>query len=161
MQRTLRGAGAIGARAGSACAQNLLVPAPDAGEGGCMTSTIHTVTFDAHDPFAQAQFWAAVLGVPMADDDVPGDPEALVRSAGADVLFVQVPETKVVKNRAHLDVMPDDRTRDEEVARLHDLGAVLVADRRRPDGTGWVTLADPEGNEFCVLRSAAERAETS
>ena len=41
------------------------------------------------------------------------------------------------------------------------LGAALVDDRRRPDGTGWAVLADPEGNEFCVLRSAAERAATS
>jgi len=53
--------------------------------------------------------------------------------------------------------MPTDRTRDEEVARLLRLGATLVADRRQPDGTGWVVLADPEGNEFCVERSAAER----
>jgi hypothetical protein len=43
------------------------------------------------------------------------------------------------------------------VARLLELGAVMVADRRRPDGTGWVVLADPEGNQFCVERSGPER----
>ncbi len=68
-----------------------------------------------------------------------------------------MPEGKVVKNRIHLDLQPD-TTRDAEVARLLDLGATLVGDHRRPDGTGWVTLADPAGNEFCVERSTAERA---
>jgi predicted enzyme related to lactoylglutathione lyase len=53
--------------------------------------------------------------------------------------------------------MPAERTRDEEVDRVLALGATLVADHRRPDGTGWVVLADPEGNEFDVERSAAER----
>ncbi len=74
------------------------------------------------------------------------------------LLFIRVPEAKVVKNRVHLDVRPDEGTRDEEVERLLALGATVLADRRRPDGTGWVVLADPEGNEFCVERSAAERA---
>jgi predicted enzyme related to lactoylglutathione lyase len=126
-----------------------------------MSSVIHTVTFDAHDTYAQARFWSEVLGVPMAPDDHPGDPEALVRSPGADVLFVEVPEGKVVKNRAHLDLMPDDRTRDAEVERVLELGATLVDDLRNADGTGWAVLADPEGNEFCILRSAAERAGAS
>ena len=59
----------------------------------------------------------------------------------------------------HLDLTPAMRSRDEEVARLLAIGASLVADYRRPDGTGWVTMADPEGNEFCVERSARERNE--
>jgi predicted enzyme related to lactoylglutathione lyase len=122
-----------------------------------MASLVHTVTFDAIDPYAQAQWWCAVLEVSMSDLDGPGDPEALVSSPGADVLFVQVPDAKVLKNRAHLDLMPSDRTRDEEVERLLTHGATLVADLRNPDGTGWVTLADPEGNELCVVRSASER----
>lgn len=63
-----------------------------------------------------------------------------------------------MKNRVHLDLQPQDRTRDEEVERLLALGATLQGDHRRPDGTGWVTLHDPEGNEFCVERSAGERA---
>lgn len=126
-----------------------------------MASRIHTLTFDAHDPYAQAQWWAAVLSVPMSPDDNPGDPEALVRTPHGDVLFLQVPDVKSVKNRAHLDLEPSDRTREAEVERVMALGAVLVDDQRRPDGTGWVVLTDPEGNEFCVLRSAAERAATS
>ncbi|MCI0687970.1 MAG: hypothetical protein L0Y54_12130 [Sporichthyaceae bacterium] len=63
-----------------------------------------------------------------------------------------------MKNRMHLDLQPQDRTRDEEVERVIGLGATLVDDHRKPDGTGWVVLADREGNEFCVERSAAERA---
>lgn len=58
----------------------------------------------------------------------------------------------------HLDLQPQDRTRDEEVERLLAIGATLVDDRRKPDGKGWAVLADPEGNEFCVERSAAELA---
>ena len=55
--------------------------------------------------------------------------------------------------------MPAEGTRDEELARLVDVGATVVADRRRGDGGGWVVLADPEGNEFCILRNEAERGE--
>jgi hypothetical protein len=68
--------------------------------------------------------------------------------------FVRVPEGKAIKNRVHLDVMPDDRTQDEEIARLSELGATIVSDRR-PE-FGWVILADPEGNEFCVEISGGE-----
>ena len=58
----------------------------------------------------------------------------------------------------HLDLVPTDRFRDEEIERVLALGAAEVADRRNPDGTGWMVLADPEGNEFCIVRSDAERA---
>jgi hypothetical protein len=68
--------------------------------------------------------------------------------------FVQVPEHKTVKNRLHLDVMPAARPQDEEIARLTGLGARVVSDPR-PE-LGWVILADPEGNEFCLEMSAAE-----
>jgi predicted enzyme related to lactoylglutathione lyase len=64
-----------------------------------------------------------------------------------------------VKNRVHLDWVPEGRTRDEEVARLLDLGATIHEDHRTPEGPGWVTMRDPEGNEFCVERSAAERGQ--
>ncbi|MFJ8695220.1 VOC family protein [Streptomyces roseolilacinus] len=116
------------------------------------------VTIDCSDAYRLGSFWAAVLEAPLADDDHPGDPEATVRAPGVGLLFVTVPEEKAVKNRLHLDLQPQDRTRDEEVERLLALGATLVSDRRRPDGTGWAVLADIEGNEFCVERSAAERA---
>lgn len=123
-----------------------------------MTSHVHHVTVDCADAHKLATFWAEVLGASLADDDCPGDPEALVETPGAALLFVTVPETKSVKNRLHLDVQPDDRTRDEEVERLLALGATLVADHRKPNGRGWATLADPEGNEFCVECGARERA---
>ena len=73
------------------------------------------------------------------------------------LLFEQVPDAKSVKNRLHLDLEPQ-QPRDQEVDRLLGIGATPVDDRRRTDGTGWVVLADPEGNEFCVLMSAEERA---
>jgi predicted enzyme related to lactoylglutathione lyase len=58
---------------------------------------------------------------------------------------------KQVKNRVHLDLRPADCTREQEVERVLALGASYLADHRRPDGSGWITLADPEGNEFCIL----------
>ncbi|MFD5792595.1 VOC family protein [Streptomyces diastatochromogenes] len=122
-----------------------------------MTSKIRHVTIDCADAYALGSFWSQVLGQPLHEDDNPGDPEALIEAAG--LLFVTVPEPKTVKNRVHLDLQPQDRTRDEEVERLLVLGAALVDDHRKPDGTGWALLADPEGNEFCVERSAAERGE--
>ncbi|MFG3116112.1 VOC family protein [Streptomyces sp. NPDC048197] len=123
-----------------------------------MTSLIRHVTVDCTDAHRLATFWAEVLGGSLAEDDVPGDPEATVTTAAGALLFLAVPEAKAGKNRLHLDLQPQDRGRDEEVERLLALGATLVADHRRPDGTGWATMADIEGNEFCVERSAAERA---
>ena len=72
------------------------------------------------------------------------------------LLFIEVPDAKQVKNRLHLDLRPADGGRDAELERLLGLGATEVDDRRLPDGRGWVVLADPEGNEFCILRSVAE-----
>jgi predicted enzyme related to lactoylglutathione lyase len=126
-----------------------------------LRSAIHNITVDCHDPYGLARFWAQVLDRPMHDDDHPGDPEAVVLLGDGlpNLLFERVPEAKTVKNRVHLDLQPD-HARDDEVDRLLGLGATLVADHRRPDGTGWATLADPEGNEFCVERSADERERT-
>ena len=90
------------------------------------------------------------------------DPEVLVAPSyphtSHGLLFIPVPEGKTVKNRVHLDLQPTDGTRDELVERALALGATVVEDHRRDDGGGWVTMADPEGNEFCVERSAAESA---
>ena len=127
-----------------------------------MTARPRNITFDCADPYALAVFWGQVTGYhedPENGND-PGDPEGLlVGPAGhPNLLFVTVPEPRTVKNRVHLDLEPDDRTRDQEVERLLGIGATLVADHRRPDGRGWVVLADPEGNELCIERSAAERA---
>jgi predicted enzyme related to lactoylglutathione lyase len=123
-----------------------------------MSSIIRHITIDCADPYSLGSFWSDVLGAPLADDDEPGDPEALLaHDHGPPLLFVTVDDPKVVKNRVHLDIRPRGGTRDAEVERLVGLGATLVADHRRADGTGWVTLADPEGNEFCVEQSRTER----
>ncbi|WP_370947098.1 VOC family protein [Amycolatopsis sp. cg5] len=116
------------------------------------------VTVDCADPYGLAGFWSAVTGWPLSDEDAPGDPEVLVQGPALGFLFIRVPEPKTAKNRVHFDWMPTERTRDAEVERVLGLGATLHEDHRRPDGTGWVTLLDPEGNEFCVERSAGERA---
>jgi len=104
---------------------------------------------DAFDPVALGRWWCEALGWVVVNDD-PDEYEirpAEDRLPG--LLFAQVTEAKTVKNRLHLDLRPDDR--DAEVARLLGLGAT-----RADIGQGeqsWVVLADPEGNEFCVLSS--------
>jgi hypothetical protein len=125
-----------------------------------MTSSVRTVTFDSRDPYQLAGFWLKVLNGSRPDDDEPGDPYASVSSDSVTLLFERNDDEKVVKNRVHLDLVPDG-PRDAEVEWLLTLGATLADDRRNPDGTGWAVMHDPEGNEFCVTRSAAERAATS
>jgi len=94
-----------------------------------MTSFISHTSVDCSDAYGLSTWWQAVLDYVRddGDPDQPGDEECLIIS------------------------------RDEELARLLEFGARVVDDRRQADGTGWVVLADPEGNEFCILRSAAER----
>ena len=126
-----------------------------------MPSSVLNVSVDCADPYTLCQFWSQVTGKPVPDEDQPGDDEVGFQlNDDTALLFLRVPEPKTVKNRLHLCLQPD-IPRDEEVSRLLGLGATLVNDLRNPDGTGWAVLADPEGNEFCVLRSAAERAATS
>jgi Glyoxalase-like domain len=108
-------------------------------------------TVDAHDPGALGRWWQQALGWVVVNDDseefeIRPSPERL-----PGLLFIRVPESKSIKNRLHLDFRPDDH--DAEVERLVGLGATRV-----DIGQGersWVVLADPEGNEFCVLGSAA------
>ncbi|MBY5161408.1 VOC family protein [Salsipaludibacter albus] len=121
------------------------------------------ICIDAHDPRAQGAWWAELLGwrTTFADDDeVVLEPPAGSPQDGVspDILFLRVPEDKQVKNRLHLDLRPDDR--DAEVARAVALGATHVDVGQSGDVT-WVVLADPEGNEFCILRplTAEELAE--
>jgi len=124
-----------------------------------MSALFRNITFDCADARALADFWARLTGWNVYYDD---DPEVLVApnfppGAGPNLLFIPVPEPKTAKNRMHLDMVPTDRTRDEEAARAIELGATQLADHRNERGTGWVVLADPEGNEFCIERSDAER----
>lgn len=120
-----------------------------------MSSAVRHITFDTPDPYRLAQFWSALTGHPVSEDDHPGDPEALVvMPEGPGLLFVTVDDPKTVKNRVHLDLQPD-TTRDAEVERAIGLGATLIDDRRGPEGRGWVVLADPDGNEFCIERGTA------
>jgi catechol 2,3-dioxygenase-like lactoylglutathione lyase family enzyme len=131
-----------------------------------MTSRLTEIVVDCHDPTAQAAFWAAALGyhvVRTEDDQVEIGPwgreppdlaEQLRQAPGVPTLvFVTVPEAKTVKNRLHLDIRPIGASHEAEVERLLGLGA-----RHADVGQGevpWRVLADPEGNEFCVLRSPA------
>jgi catechol 2,3-dioxygenase-like lactoylglutathione lyase family enzyme len=114
------------------------------------------VTIDCADPYELATFWSNVTGWPVSGQDEPGDDEVLLEAPEPvpGLLFIRVPEGKTVKNRIHFDWEPTGRTRDAEVERIIGLGAKLHEDHRRPDDRGWVTLADPEGNEFCVEREA-------
>ncbi len=127
-----------------------------------MTARISHTTADSVDAHAPSLFWAAVLDFADDPDDPnqPGDEECFIRSRDGSqrLLFIEVPDGEQLKNRVHLDLRPVDGTREAELERLLGLGARAVEDRRRPDGSGWVVLADPEGNEFCILRSDAEVA---
>jgi predicted enzyme related to lactoylglutathione lyase len=119
------------------------------------------INFDCANAYQLARFWSEVTGHPIDEDCKPGDDEVAIDvPGGAALYFSEVPEPKTVKNRLHVCLQPDG-PREAEVERLLALGATLLADRRNPDGTGWAVLGDPEGNEFCVLRSAVERAATS
>jgi hypothetical protein len=123
-----------------------------------MTSKFTELAIDSADPGGLARFWCSVLDYEVQDEDdgvvaigSPKVPEGKNRLGPVPPIltFAQVPEGKTVKNRVHLDVNPTDREQDEEIARLVGLGATVVTDNR-PE-FGWVTLADPEGNEFDVL----------
>jgi predicted enzyme related to lactoylglutathione lyase len=122
-----------------------------------MPPVVQNIAFDCADPYQLATFWSQVMGHALDPDNHPGEPEiALEIPDGPTFYFNEVPESKTVKNRVHVCLRPD-VARDVEVERILGLGASILADHRNPDGTGWAVLADPEGNEFCVLRSSAER----
>ncbi len=132
-----------------------------------MTSRISHTSLDCTDAYALSEWWKHVLGYTDVPDDPnePGHPECMILDPGTGhrVLFIEVPDPTPGKNKMHFDLRPTDRTRDEEVDRLLGHGAELVDDRRSRDGSGlgWATLADPEGNLFCVLRSDEEVSATS
>jgi len=140
-----------------------------AGEGGRfyaarMASRASNFCIDAADPYAQTMWWDQVLEDFRVDDSwamTPEDDECgLTGPDNRYLLFLKVPEPKTVKNRMHICLRPTDRGRDQEIERILGLGATLVNDLR--DGErGWVVLADPEGNEFCVLTPYRPSTETS
>jgi len=132
-----------------------------------MASRLTEISLDCHDPDRLADFWCAVLGWQVLNHE-PGlveigparvDDQALldaVRSGPVcpTIFLAQVEEDKVVKNRSHFDVSPIDVSQEEEVERIVALGATH-ADVGQTGDESWTVLADPEGNEFCVLRSLA------
>jgi predicted enzyme related to lactoylglutathione lyase len=123
-----------------------------------MHSRLVTITVDCHDPAKLAAFWAQVLGTNEGEED--GENVYIARAdAGPDLYFQRVPESKTVKNRVHLDLTPPS-TMQEEVDRLTALGAT-VQRLVEEGGIYWTVMLDPEGNEFCILRSDSERGVTS
>ena len=120
--------------------------------------SLQCITVDAIDPQALAKFWAEALGWSIGRD--VNENEVWIerelddpRQTGfPDILFLKNPDAKKVKNRLHLDLRPADQA--AEVARLETLGAkqIDIGQSAEPTGT-WVVMADPEGNEFCVLRA--------
>jgi hypothetical protein len=143
-------------RAEGATGRNGLTGAPLRHKIDAMTSRISHTTVDAIDAYAQSVWWSKVLDF-IEDPDDPNEPghelcPIMSRDRSQVLLFITVPDgEKKLKNRLHFDLRPVDGTRDQEVERLLALGASQAGDFRRPDGRGWITLADPEGNEFCVL----------
>jgi hypothetical protein len=128
-----------------------------------MTSCISHTTIDSSNAHDQSVWWGQVLGFSEdpRDPNLPGHEECMIFSPDGRqrLLFIEVPEGRTVKNRIHFDLWPTDRTMNEEVDRLLAAGATMFNDLRdqHGPGTGWATLTDPEGNEFCVLRSESER----
>ncbi len=124
---------------------------------------IEEVVVDARDCSTLAEFWREALGWRMGGADEDGDvllePPAGSAEAGVapDLLFQRVPEAKEIKNRLHLDLRPLDQA--AEVDRLEALGATRISVGQE-DGVTWVVMADPEGNEFCVLQTLADEAVT-
>jgi catechol 2,3-dioxygenase-like lactoylglutathione lyase family enzyme len=120
-----------------------------------MSLRVQCLCVDTQDPDHLARFWADVLGWRRTyeePDEVVLEPPAGSPEDGVapDLLFLRVPEDKAGKNRLHLDLRPEDQ--EAEVSRLEALGARRVSVGQGEDVT-WVVLADPDGNEFCVLRA--------
>ena len=127
-----------------------------------MTAYVSHTSIDCRRAYELSEWWKRVLGYVdlEGDPNLPGHEECLILdpASGHRLLFIEVPDEKQVKNRLHFDLRPRSGTRDEELERFLSLGATEVADLRgtHGPGTGWVVLADPEGNEFCILRSESE-----
>lgn len=123
-----------------------------------MNLRVQCVCFDSSDPDSTARFWEQALGwrrTHSEPDEVVLEPPEGSREDGIvpDICFFRVPEGKSVKNRLHLDLRPIDQA--AEVGRLEALGARRISVGQGEDAS-WVVMADPEGNEFCVLRALTE-----
>ena len=115
-----------------------------------MSIRIQGVAIAAVDPRTLGEWWSTALGWPTTFEE--GDDFIVVAPKGSDqsdLVFLKVLDAKVVKNRVHLDLTPDDQN--AEVARFEALGATRVNVGQGADAS-WIVLADPEGNEFCILR---------
>lgn len=124
-------------------------------EDPAMGVRLQCVCVDTTDPAPLAAFWEAALGWRRTledENEVVLEPPSGSSEDGIcpDLLFLRVPEGKSVKNRLHLDLRPEDQA--AEVARLEGLGA-RRADVGQDSSVSWVVMADPDGNEFCVLSS--------
>lgn len=122
-----------------------------------LTSRIACIAINAIEPEPVADFWCAVLGWRRTEED-----DEVITIRGEDdsapgIDLVRVPDRKRVHNRLHLDLRADGSSFDEELDRLLSLGATR-ADVGQPDDVTWVVLADPEGNEFCLLRRTVQDA---
>jgi hypothetical protein len=120
-----------------------------------MLSRISCVCIDAVEPRLVAGFWAAVLGWEVVEDSDEGISLASPARDLPTLDVLPVPEAKQAKNRVHLDLRADDSTFESEADRLEGLGARRVDVGQGPDVT-WVVYADPEGNEFCLLRRTVQ-----
>jgi catechol 2,3-dioxygenase-like lactoylglutathione lyase family enzyme len=121
-------------------------------------SRLAAIAIDAHDPEVVADFWCAALGWDVLEREPDGITIGDREHPGLTIDVFAVPEGKTVKNRLHLDLRADGAATGEELDRLLALGARRVA-VGQPDDVSWVVLADPEGNEFCLLaRSVQELA---
>ena len=117
---------------------------------GSVTSRFAVLCVDSVDPEPLARFWCDVLEWGVVDQDETGVSIGPDNDVGPRIDFFAVPEVKVGKNRLHIDLRADGCTTAEELDRLLALGACPVDVSQGPDVT-WVVLADPEGNEFCLL----------
>lgn len=128
-----------------------------------MSCLVSHTSVDCANAYELSEWWRTLLGYEMVADDPnePGHEECMILdpATGHRILFIEVPERKEVKNRLHFDLVPRSGTRDEEIERVLAAGATMVNDLRGHwgPGTGWAVLADPEGNELCILRTQAER----
>jgi hypothetical protein len=117
-----------------------------------MGSRFTELVIDCADPARVAEFWARVLDYEVIDRGPQGEVEISgTLNSAPTLVFVPVPESKTVKNRVHIDVNPTGTDQDTELERLLALGARRV-DVGQTSDVSWVVLADPEGNEFCLLR---------